>query len=82
MRLKRLGHNPRNFYVGQKILITCESGIKKETVKKIIPMRNFRKKNHEPYDYEILLDKKNNRYFSLRMVELGTSWVFGVYERY
>lgn len=43
-----------------------------ETILRIIPMQN---REGKVYDIELLLDKKQNRYFSYNMYHEGTSWV-------
>jgi hypothetical protein len=53
------------------------------SVKKIIEMRKFNKETQtfsEPYDYEILINRKRNYYFSFNNYLAGTSlWVKEVY---
>lgn len=81
-RLKNLILHQSNFFAGQKLLIVKKNGIKRVTVKKVIPMREHDgEKFLPPHDHEILYNKKKNQYFSLAMLRKGTSHVLAVFER-
>lgn len=81
-RLKSLVLHHSSFFVGQKLLIIKKDGVKRITVKKVIPMRRHNgEKFLPPHDHEILFDKKNNQYFSLDLVMQGMSYVLAVFER-
>lgn len=66
------------FYKGQKLLLGDGKKTVPAKVMEIIPMRHWddaRDQWKPIYDYEILIDKKNNKYFSLDMFNKGESWV-------
>ena len=72
--------------VGTKIKIVAKNGnqsYNSVSVKKLIPMRRYDKFSgmwSEPYDYEILINRKRNYYFSFNNLMIGESqWVAEVY---
>lgn len=58
---------------GKKFLINGQL----ETILRILPMQD---RDGKIYDIELLLDKKNNRFFSYDMYYRGTSWVKAIDE--
>ena len=72
--------------VGTKLKIVAKYdkySHKSISVKKIIPMRRYNRETDqwsEPYDHEILINHKNNYYFSMNNYLKGESnWVKEVY---
>lgn len=64
----------RQLEKGQKIVLFTDSKIVKTSVKKLLDM-----KNRDGQWWEVLIDRKNNKFFNFSMYLNGKSWVKNLY---
>lgn len=85
MTIGKLLTSVKQLKVGTKIKIVSKSGTNdygSVSVKKVIKMRHYdhdRKKWKPVHDYEILINRSKNYYFSMNMYFKGESWVKDVF---